>query len=309
MANLDPMESFDEHLDRLDDHNLTFPWRLCISGGWMDLQWCNEIYPGPAITINVKHNPHFKDRCGLATSTRKVCIKLFNGARKIKHLTAIEAARFAWGAENMLSFKDVNPSRITREYRYIAGSQDHLGLFLPGINYLHYNASHWPKKIISLNDPIKYKDIYKYLESKLWLIEIPFEARPPGYSSQNPNYLKDPSIPYAKKRRMVKNLSDAAELTWKGIINKDASLIGKGFSGTMYAWKEMLPATVPDNEKLTKWWKEYERNSYGCLFSGAGGGFLMVISDKKVKNGFQIKINTDYYITKNTQQSELQSKL
>lgn len=94
---LDPLESFDEHLNIIDKYNKIFPWRLCISGGWMDLKWCNEIYPGPAITVNVKHNPHFKDRCGLATSTRKDGIKLFNGAKKINHLTPIEAARFLWG--------------------------------------------------------------------------------------------------------------------------------------------------------------------------------------------------------------------
>eukprot|EP00486_Rosalina_sp_Unknown_P012764 CAMPEP_0201597114 /NCGR_PEP_ID=MMETSP0190_2-20130828/193680_1 /ASSEMBLY_ACC=CAM_ASM_000263 /TAXON_ID=37353 /ORGANISM="Rosalina sp." /LENGTH=115 /DNA_ID=CAMNT_0048057901 /DNA_START=425 /DNA_END=768 /DNA_ORIENTATION=- len=108
-------------------------------------------------------------------------------------------------------------------------------------------------------------------ESVLYLVEIPFEARPKGYSSQNPNYLKDPNVSYQEKRRMVRNLSFAAESTWQGIINKDIVKLGKGFSGTMYAWKEMLPATVPDNQQLTEWWKEYEKNSYGCLFSGAGG--------------------------------------
>ena len=104
---------------------------------------------------------------------------------------------------------------------------------------------------------------------------------------------------------MVKNLSDAAEMTWTGIVKKDIVSLGKGFSGTMYAWKEMLPATVPDHEQLTEWWKEYERDSYGCLFSGAGGGILMVISDKKVKDGFQIEINSEYYACKGTERSKL----
>ena len=303
--NVDPLESFDEHLDRIHEYDKTFPWRFCISGGWMDLKWCNEIYPGPAITINVKHNPHFKDRCGLATSTRKIGIKLFNGATKINHLTPIEAARLLWGAENMLSFKDVNPSIENHKYKYIAGSQDHLGLFLPGINYLYYDSSHWPKKIISLNDKQKYGDIYKWLESVLWIVEIPIEARPKGYSSQNPNYLKDKNVSHQVKRKMVKDLSDSAQLTWTGIINKDIIALGKGLSGTMHAWKQMLPATVPDVKPLTDFWMEYEQNSYGCLFSGAGGGFLFVINDKPVKNGFKIQINTDYYVTKNTPQSKL----
>lgn len=166
------MESYDEHLKTLHHHHRTFPWRLCISGGWMDLCWCNEIYPGPAITINVKYNPHFKDRCGLATSSRKLGIKLFNGATKLTHLAPLEAARLLWGAENMESFMNVNPSRITAKYKYIAGSQDHLGLFLPGINYLYYDGAHWPKKIVSLNDERKYGDIYRWLESVLWLVEV-----------------------------------------------------------------------------------------------------------------------------------------
>ena len=139
------------------------------------------------------------------------------------------------GAENMMPFKSVNPSRITKKCKYIAGSQDHLGLLLPGINYLYYNGSHWPKKIISLNDREKYNDIYKWFESVLYLVEIPFEARPKGYSSQNPNYLKDLNVSYHEKRRMVKNLSDAAELTWQGILERDIVKLGKGFSGTMYA--------------------------------------------------------------------------
>jgi len=75
----------------------------------------------------------------------------------------------------------------------------------------------------------------------------------------------------------------------------------------MSAWKEMLPATVPDIAELTAFWKKYENESYGCLFSGAGGGYLMVINDKPVKNSFKIKINTQYYCTKNVSSSKLSS--
>eukprot|EP01084_Bolivina_argentea_P297507 512560_1 len=296
--NLDPLESRDEILNDIHKFDKIFPWRLCFAGGWLDLMWCNEIMQGSVITINVKHNKHFKDRAGLATSSRKIGIKLWNGARKINHLTPLEAARLLWGAENMESFMNVNPSKITAKYKYIAGSQDHCGLFLPGINNLYYNGSHWPKKIISLNDPIKYNDIYRWLESVLYLVEIPFEGRPKGYSSQKINYLKDTSVSIETKRKMVKDLSDASALCWDGIINKNIKKLGMGLTNTMYAWQAMLPATVPNHERLTKFWKKYEKETYGCLFSGAGGGFLFVISDKDVPNGFKIQINNEYYITK-----------
>lgn len=86
-----PVEAFNEHL----------PWRLCFAGGWMDLQWCNEIFPGSAITINIKYNPSIcRDFCGLATSSRKVAAKVWNG-RVPRHLEATQAAQFLWGAENL----------------------------------------------------------------------------------------------------------------------------------------------------------------------------------------------------------------
>ena len=86
------------------------PWRFCFCGGWMDLKWCNELYPGCVITINIEFNegeasasttfpvpgipwprvmpPHplpvclpgiCKDQCGLATSSRKWWARLWNG--------------------------------------------------------------------------------------------------------------------------------------------------------------------------------------------------------------------------------------
>ena len=57
----------------------------------------------------------------------------------------------------------------------------------------------------------------------------------------------------------------------------------------MHAWKELLPETVPKGSEI--YWDPY-KNSHGYLFSGAGGGFLMVISDTPVDGGFQLQINS-----------------
>merc|ERR1712129_506497 len=174
---------------------------------------------------------------------------------------------------------------------------------------LCYDKSNWPKQIVSLND-LKYKDIYRWLESVLYLVEIPFESRPKGYNSQKINNLKDAMVPRADKVRMVKALSDASELCWNGIVNKDIVALGKGLTQTMYAWQAMLPATVQtDDKKLTAFWKKYEKETDGCLFSGAGGGYLFVVSDKNVENGFKIKINNDYYCTKNNNKNQANEEM
>merc|ERR1719480_397875 len=104
---------------------------------------------------------------------------------------------------------------------------------------------------------------------------------------------------------MVKELADASELAWQGIVHMDADALGRGLSGTMRAWQNALPYTVDpflefDDDKsasLRKFWTRYDApHTKGCLFSGAGGGFLMVISDKPVENAMKIQLNTDHIV-------------
>jgi hypothetical protein len=74
MVNSEQAEKDAENQD-CDMHKFdkVLPWRFCFAGGWMDLKWCNELFPGAAITINIKFREGIcKDFCGLATSSRKV---------------------------------------------------------------------------------------------------------------------------------------------------------------------------------------------------------------------------------------------
>jgi hypothetical protein len=285
--------------------NEVIPWRFCFAGGWMDLKWCNELYPGCAITINIKFNPGIcKDFCGLATSSRKHWIKLWNG--KIpKHMHAAEAAKYLWGAENFHHFGDDTVS-------YSAGSQDHCGLMFPGINKLCFDGHHWPSSAINLSDPSDPAQaaIFSWLESVLYIVPIPFVSRPEGYNSQRVNYLSpqhgaNTDSPYSREEKvaMVKAISDASELAWQSICNMDIDGLGKGLSDTMKAWEAALPYTVDPykgdddakSKQLREFWTQYDRpHTKGCLFSGAGGGFLMVISDKPIDGGMQIKLNHDH---------------
>ena len=133
-------------------------------------------------------------------------------------------------------------------------------------------------------------------------MDIPFVSRPKGYSSQEINHLKDPSVPIARKQAMVKALAEASEASWEAILEMDSTKLGKALSDTMTAWGVMLPYTVDpylgkDAEKskqLRAFVAKYSApHTKGCLFSGAGGGFLMVISDTPVENGVNITVNND----------------
>ena len=134
------------------------------------------------------------------------------------------------------------------------------------------------------------------------IVDIPFVSRPKGFSSQEINHLKDPSVPIATKKEMVKALAEASEASWEAILDMDSTKLGKALSDTMAAWGVMLPYTVDPylgkdaekSEQLKAFVAKYAApHTKGCLFSGAGGGFLMVISDTPVENGMNIIVNND----------------
>ena len=145
--------------------------------------------------------------------------------------------------------------------------------------------------------------VFSWLESVLHVVEIPFVSRPPNFNSQRVNHLTDESIPRAERVAMVKGLADASDLAWQGIVDMDIEKLGQGLRGTMAGWAGALPYTVDpylgdDDAKtaqLRAFWARYDvPHTHGCLFSGAGGGFLFVISDKPVEGGMQVELNCEH---------------
>jgi len=83
----------------------------------------------------------------------------------------------------------------------------------------------------------------------------------------------------------------------------DSDIVGQGLRDTMKGWEGILPYTTDpflnkDAEKsklLKDFVAKYDvPNTKGCLFSGAGGGFLMVISDEPIEGAMKITINHDF---------------
>ena len=101
---------------------MRFPYRLCLAGGWIDQPWVSEIYPGSVVVAQIWPTMDFNDRSGLATSSREVGIKIWGD--RYPDGDPVENAKILFGAENPPGTK------------YISGSQDHIGLLMPGVNRL-----------------------------------------------------------------------------------------------------------------------------------------------------------------------------
>jgi cytidyltransferase-like protein len=239
---------------------LQFPYRICISGGWMDQPWVSQFHPGSAVVAQLWPTHDFNDRSGMATSSRKVAIDIWGN--QYPGGDALSNAKILFGAENPPGSK------------YISGSQDHLGLLIPGISRLHYAGGYWPETIDSTVD----KETCEWLSTVLHL--IPAKPRSHDY---------DPIRRKNLSRRSVKELGDAGEECWRSILKKDVAGLGKSMTKSLYAWKRILPLTVPDcilKEMESKYLPKYA----GAITSGSGGGYIVVASEKEIPGAMKIKI-------------------
>jgi cytidyltransferase-like protein len=239
---------------------LRFPYRLCLAGGWIDQPWVSKIHPGSVVVSQIWPTMDFDNRSGLATSSREIGIRLWGD--RYPDGDPLENARLLFGAENP-------PGK-----EYISGSQDHLGLLMPGINRLYYNGGYWPEKI----DTNISRDICDWLSNVIWLVKL--KPRPAGYDPLKEMHLEKPYI---------KELGEAGDLCWESILEKDITGLGKSMTTTCLSWKKILPLTVPD-DILKEMETKYFRNFSGAITSGAGGGYVIVISDKPVKGAIKVKV-------------------
>jgi cytidyltransferase-like protein len=240
--------------------DLRFPYRLCLAGGWIDQPWVSKIYPGSVVVAQIWPTMDFNGRSGLATSSRNFGIKIWGD--RYPDGNPLENAKILFGAEN--------PPGT----RYVAGSQDHLGLLLPGVSRLYYNGEYWPDEIQSSVD----NDICDWLSSVIHM--VPLEPRPDGY---------DPLKEMHLEKQFIKELGNAGERCWESILKKDINGLGKSLSDTLISWKKILPLTVPD-DIMKEMETNYFTNYPGAITSGCGGGYVIVVSEKEVPGAVKIRI-------------------
>lgn len=239
---------------------LKFPYRLCLAGGWMDQPWVSEVHPGSVVVAQIWPTIDFNDRSGMATSSRSVGIELWGD--QLPAGDPVRNAQLLFGAENPPGSE------------YISGSQDQIGLLVPGISRLDYNGSYWPEKIENTVD----KETCEWLSGVLHL--VPLQPRPEGY---NPILRKN------LEPHLVKRLGESGVNCFEAIQKKNVDLLGKAMKETFLAWSEMLPDTVP------RWVMEEMENNYfpnypGAITSGSGGGYIVFPSEREVEGTIKIKV-------------------
>jgi galactokinase/mevalonate kinase-like predicted kinase len=238
----------------------TIPYRIDLAGGWLDQPWVSELYPGPVLTISIEPTYEFNLRSGMATSTRQKAIELWK--------TNLPGGDAAQNAKMLFSYE--NPPG-TQE---VAGSQDAIGIVMPGFNRANYDGKYWPTTIDSCLE----ESILFWLEAHLFL--IPLSPRSGNYSVLSSVQL---SVEGAKA------LSEAAVEAWEAALRQDEVGFGRAMTHSFEAQISMFPLMV-DAEILAQL-ERYRDRALGWKISGAGGGgYLVLWSDQPIERSIQPKI-------------------
>ncbi len=238
----------------------TIPFRIDLAGGWLDQPFVSKFSPGPVITISIEPTIEFNDRSGMSSSTRRKAIELWRN--EIPHGDREQLARMLFSYENPPGTK------------IVAGSQDALGIVLPGLNKLDYNGHYWPESIISVHE----EEILCWIEEHLYLISL-------GPRISEYDVLENTNIDAEK----AFNLAAATHQCWSALQSRDIRAFGNAFRNSFEAQIAMFPNMV--DESINRTINMYHDKAFGWKLSGAGGGgYLILVADKPIEGAIQIKI-------------------
>lgn len=236
------------------------PYRLDLAGGWLDQPYVSKYSSGAVLTISIEPDYEFNDRSGMSTSSRKKAIELWQ--------TDIPEGDKEKLARTLFCFE--NPPGT----KYVSGSQDSLGIVLPGLNRLYYNGDYWPESIESITD----RELLGWIEERLWL--VPLSPRHAEY-----DVLANTRINEADAKR----LSQAAEVCWQALKAKDVIAWGRAASDSFEAQVAMFPNMIVPEVLTTL--EAYQSSVLGWKISGAGGGgYLVLVSEQLIEKAIQIRI-------------------
>jgi hypothetical protein len=248
------------------------PYRLALAGGWIDQPFVsrhNPQPPGSMVVVSLEPAFRFMDRSGLATGTRRVATKLWRG--RLPKRPPAELTRELYKRENQ---GKAEPS----------GSQDMVGLIYPGISRLDYdfaaNGGVFPAHIESLND----QRAARWLERVIHV--LPVAPRPKGYNPLGRKNLEP---------KWVARLGQTGKDCFEAIRRRDLRGLGASLNECMTCWEKLLPHTVRHpalSVHLMGLLRAYQTSYAGAMYSGCGGGYLLVASEEPVPGAFNVRVRT-----------------
>jgi len=246
------------------------PYRLALAGGWIDQPFVsrhNPDPPGSMVVVSLEPRYPFMDRSGFATGTRAIAARL-------------------WGE----TLPDRDPAVLVRELyteenrgkSEPSGSQDMAGLIYRGISRLDYDfnveGGVYPARVESNTDP----SVAEWLEKMMCL--IPVAQRPEGYTPLGTKNL-DP--------QWIRLLGRSGKDCFDAILARNVVALGASLNACMACWEAILPATIRHpalRTDLKTMLNDYQSWYPGAMYSGCGGGYLIVVSEEKVPAGLKIKV-------------------
>ncbi len=246
------------------------PYRMALAGGWIDQPFvsrCNPVPPGSMVVVSLEPDRYYMERCGMATGTRNLALKLWNGVLPAGDPDRL--ARELYQAENA---GKAEPS----------GSQDMIGILTPGVSRLDYDFDHeggiFPVQVESNTDPL----VAGWLEQVIHL--VPVSQRPAGYAPLGIKNLD---------REWIRRLGQSGKDCHRAILAMEIQALGASFNECMLCWEAILPHSVRHpiiQIDLLKILHAYQSCYPGAMYSGCGGGYVYVVSEDSVPGSFQVKV-------------------
>lgn len=245
-------------------------YRLALAGGWIDQPFASRLNPDPPgsmVVVAVEPQFRWMDRSGICGSTRQIALELWGGA--LPDRDPAQLVRELYEAENE---GRAEPS----------GSQDMIGLIYPGVSRLDYDfrchEGLFPAHIESCNDPA----VAAWLARVLYI--LPVAPRPEGYNPLETKNLDSTWV--ARLGRSGRDCYDA-------IVARDIERLGASMNECMKCWEAILPGTVRHptlRVDLIELLSFYQARYPGAMYSGCGGGYLFVASERPIPGAFQIRV-------------------
>jgi cytidyltransferase-like protein len=236
------------------------PYRLDLAGTWIDQPLLSKMIPGWAITISLVPIIEYNERSGMSTSTRNAAKKIWPNQLPLEKPEKL--------AEILFRFENEPGNEL------ISGAQDAIGICVPGLTRHYYNGKYWPEKIEKIYD----ENILTWLEEHIYLVTL--WPRPDGTDLLSNTYIT---------KENITALAGASDMCWKAILDMDLQAFGKAFLASFQAQTTLFPNMI--NEEIKTVISKFKDSVLAWKLSGAGGGgYLVLISEKPVKNAMKVKI-------------------
>lgn len=236
------------------------PYRIDVAGGWLDQPFVSREYPGPVLTISLEPTIAFNERSGMATSTRNHALELWG-----PKLPPGDPQKLAY----ILFCYDNPPGTVN-----VSGSQDAIGIVMPGLNRADYAGKYWPEHIETVGDELT----LQFIEKALYL--VPLGPREDGYNPLDNRHIT---------RDGAKALADAADACWHAILKHDIHNFGRALRAAFEAQIAMFPHMV--NDDVFEVINRHRQQALGWKLSGAGGGgYVIFVAEQPIKNAVRVNI-------------------